>query len=65
MRTNINYYKGNYAVISGFFVIFSILSNPFLLVSLITLAIAWSWLLFIRPRLGKFPPYFLLGQLSL
>jgi len=51
LRINVTYYKGNYGIIFTGFVVYSIISNPFLLVSIILLLGAWSWLLGMRPRL--------------
>lgn len=50
MRQNLAYYKSNYACIVGVSAVASIVTNPSLLVSLILLAVGWTFLLFKRPR---------------
>uniref|UniRef100_A0A7S0VY63 PRA1 family protein n=1 Tax=Hemiselmis tepida TaxID=464990 RepID=A0A7S0VY63_9CRYP len=45
MRTNLSYFKGNYAAIFVIMVIFSILTNPLLLFSLVLVSAGWGFLL--------------------
>ncbi|KAJ1477094.1 PRA1 family protein-domain-containing protein [Baffinella frigidus] len=51
VRTNLTYYKSNYACLFGASAMASIVTNPSLLVSIIILAVGWGFLLFHRPRL--------------
>lgn len=50
VKQNVAYYKSNYGVLFIGFLIFSIVSNPVLLIVLSLLAGAWTYLLAMRPR---------------
>mmetsp|Transcript_43302 Transcript_43302/g.115851 ORF Transcript_43302/g.115851 Transcript_43302/m.115851 type:complete len:158 (-) Transcript_43302:242-715(-) len=50
MKTNVAYYKANYGAIFLAITIFSIISNPSLLICLVVLGGAWGYLMIIRPR---------------
>ena len=51
LQVNATYYKGNYSVIFFAFVLYSIIANPFLLMSICVLTGAWTFLLNGRPRM--------------
>ena len=61
---NATYYKGNYSVIFFAFVLYSIIANPFLLMSICVLTGAWTFLLNGRPRMedGSLVPLNLGGR---
>jgi len=50
LQVNATYYKGNYSIIFFVFVLYSIISNPFLLMSILILTGGWTFLLHGRPR---------------
>jgi len=64
LQVNATYYKGNYSVIFFLFVLYSIIANPFLLMSIFILGGGWAFLLTARPRLedGSLAPLSLGGR---
>ena len=50
LQVNATYYKGNYCLIFFAFVLYSIIANPFLLMSICLVTGAWTYLLNGRPR---------------
>ena len=64
LQVNATYYKGNYSVIFFLFVLYSIIANPFLLMSIFMLGGGWAFLLTARPRLedGSLAPLSLGGR---
>ena len=51
LQVNATYYKGNYSIIFFSFLLYSIIANPFLLMSILILTGSWTFLLSGRPRL--------------
>mmetsp|Transcript_10100 Transcript_10100/g.20669 ORF Transcript_10100/g.20669 Transcript_10100/m.20669 type:complete len:148 (-) Transcript_10100:929-1372(-) len=51
VRKNLSYFKGNYGILAGGVLVFSILTNPLLLFSLLFLSALWAYLLMFRPKL--------------
>lgn len=51
LQVNATYYKGNYSIIFFSFLLYSIIANPFLLMSILILGGGWTFLLTARPRL--------------